>query len=485
MPIVVTCRCGKRFAAKDHLFGRQVPCPSCGDALVVGEGAHSPSDGIYVACTCGRAFVAPESMRGELARCRGCGRMIQVPGPDPLGMNPPPTGKRGIAGKGTLRPATSPPSPDEETEIPWDTLKRIGIVGGSVLLLVMVVTTIANNWHRRPTLPKPEQIAALVAAAVPKPPPVPPATDSSPPSLTNEFTGVTGESVSRGSVAADLFPSGARPMAAARDDSPQATTSFNPSAPRAIVTPGSQVSTAPTIARLPDGVQDWYAQPGARHTGTRAVDPSDPPIAHYSWLTELLPFLGHGQLYQQFDFKQPLTAGKNLQLARVLVPEFLNPLDDRRRWSGYPFDGVALTHVVGISGVEDTRNVVAAQLPRSDSRAGVFGYNEVARPEEITDGQSQTIMVAGAGAMANPWAFGGGAAIRGAREPLFDKTSGLGTKGLPAGGSMVVMADGSVRHVSANIDPRVFKAMCTIHGADSVDLEQAAPPFALHDLKRP
>jgi hypothetical protein len=73
--------------------------------------------------------------------------------------------------------------------------------------------------------------------------------------------------------------------------------------------------------------------------------------------------------------------------------------------------------------------------------------------------------------------MGGGATSRGAREPYFDSLSGLGTKGAQAG-SMVVMADGSVRHVSSQIDPQVFRAMCTIHGADSVDLEQVAPRSA-------
>jgi hypothetical protein len=247
---------------------------------------------------------------------------------------------------------------------------------------------------------------------------------------------------------------------------------------------GKSTGTETTpVARLPEGVQDWYTQPGAKLSGIRRVDVKDTSIAGFSWMTSLLPFIGQGQLHQQFDFEKPLTKGKNLQLGGTLVPEFLNPLDDHQRWKGYPFDGIALTHFVGVSGVEDARNVVAAKLPRSDPRAGVFGYDEVARREDIADGQSQTIMVAGAGALANPWTFGGGATIRGAREPLFDKSSGLGTKGLVGGGSIVVMADGSVRHVRSDIDPKVFKAMCTIRGADSVDLEQAGPPYDLHELK--
>ena len=113
-----------------------------------------------------------------------------------------------------------------------------------------------------------------------------------------------------------------------------------------------------------------------------------------------------------------------------MIPAFLNPLDDRKTWKGYPLQGLALTHFVGMAGIEDARNVVAATLPRSDPRAGVFGYDEVATPEQITDGTSQTIMVMGSGTMANPWIMGGGATVRGAREPYFDKVSGFGTRNL-------------------------------------------------------
>jgi hypothetical protein len=210
-----------------------------------------------------------------------------------------------------------------------------------------------------------------------------------------------------------------------------------------------------------------------------------PPTAHFSWLTSLLPFLGHQKLYDQFDFERSLTEKRNVVVGAALIPEFLNPLDDYQRWRGYPFDGLALTHFVGISGVEDARNVVAAKLPRTDPRAGIFGYDEVARSEDITDGQSQTAMVAGAGNLANPWIFGGGATIRGTRDPVFDKTTGLGTKGLTGGGSIVVMADGSVRHVSGKVDPKIFKAMCTIRGGETVDVEQVAKPFDMHSLKGP
>src|SRR5207244_393260 len=116
MPVVVACRCGKRFAAKDHLYGRHVRCPACANELTVEHHADAGADGVYVACACGRAFLAPETMRGQQARCRGCGRVIQVPGPDPLAIVPLSTAPRTVNA-----PAPLTAAPDEETEIPWTT----------------------------------------------------------------------------------------------------------------------------------------------------------------------------------------------------------------------------------------------------------------------------------------------------------------------------------------------------------------------------
>jgi hypothetical protein len=249
--------------------------------------------------------------------------------------------------------------------------------------------------------------------------------------------------------------------------------------------PGNSAAslTPANLAKLPDGLKAWYGQPNAQLAGLRRTGTSDIPLTHFSWMTGLLPYLDHGKVYERIDFTKPVTSTGNLIAGTTIIPEFLNPLDPRQRFEGYPLDRFALTHFVGMSGIEDARNVVAARLPRSDPRAGVFGYDEVARPEQITDGQSQTIMIVGAGELSNPWLFGGGATIRGVREPIFDKTSGLATKGLPGGGTIAVMADGSVRRINAKIDPAVFKAMSTIHGNERVDF-QDAPATTLDSLDK-
>src|SRR5262245_30811741 len=116
MPIIVSCRCGKRFAAKEHLVGRQIPCPACRQLLTVSE-TPRPVDGIYVACSCGHGFMAPDSMRGQLATCRYCGQTMRVPEPDPLGLG-------ALLPEMPAAPLTTLPSGRVESDIPWTALTR-------------------------------------------------------------------------------------------------------------------------------------------------------------------------------------------------------------------------------------------------------------------------------------------------------------------------------------------------------------------------
>jgi hypothetical protein len=43
---------------------------------------------------------------------------------------------------------------------------------------------------------------------------------------------------------------------------------------------------------------------------------------------------------------------------------------------------------------------------------------------------------------------------------------------LPKPGTFVLFADGSARVISADINPEIFKAMCTMHGAEEVDMSK-------------
>jgi hypothetical protein len=54
--------------------------------------------------------------------------------------------------------------------------------------------------------------------------------------------------------------------------------------------------------------------------------------------------------------------------------------------------------------------------------------------------------------------------------PYFDAISGFGSVGDPGAGALVAMADGSVKRISKDIDAAVFRALCTIHGAETIDM---------------
>lgn len=228
---------------------------------------------------------------------------------------------------------------------------------------------------------------------------------------------------------------------------------------------GDPLSTGP-LAALHKAAEQWRA---AGASGGGAKGGFGPQGS--SWMVHLLPYLGHEGLYKKIDFTRPLSDPKNINVTHAVIPEFLNPADSRQQWSGAPYAGMGLTHFAGMSGIEDEHGAPAALLPRNDPKAGIFGYDGVATPEMITDGQSQTIMMVGSGELAAPWSVGGGATIRGARPKSFSPHVGFGSTGGPKPGAYVLFADGSVRFVAADVDENVFKAMSTTHGKETVDLQ--------------
>jgi hypothetical protein len=213
------------------------------------------------------------------------------------------------------------------------------------------------------------------------------------------------------------------------------------------------------------------AKPGGLK-GVKRMGEDEPIWAGYSWMTEILPFIDYNDLYLQFDQTKPWIDKSNRVHAYTVIPAFVNPADPNVQWNGLPYDGVGLTHFAGMAGLEDKRNVVAADLPRTDPRAGIFGYDEIVPLDSIKDGKAQTIMLIGSGKSSAPWIQGGGGTVRGARAPFFDKFHGFGSAGLATPGVYVMMADGSARIINADIDPEVFKAMCTIQGAETVDMQK-------------
>jgi hypothetical protein len=355
--------------------------------------------------------------------------------------------------------------------------------GGVLIVIILIVVVMSSMGGSDPVAQSPTDVTPtatdpgappVTTAASPSPsstPSVAPSSTSTGPTSSGATTSAT---TARGSSSTSTTPGDATNSGA--DSSPAEKSQSNRT--KAPAAAGDH-----SVVALPGALQTWHGKPGGKLTGIFNAGDTENPVGHISWMAGLLPHLGYQKEYDRLKLDKDINEKPNMEIATVIIKEFQNPLDPRQRWEGYPFGGLALTHFVGMSGIEDARNVVAAQLPRSDPRAGVFGYAAVAQPSEITDGTSNTVMIVGSGQLANPWILGGGATIRGVREPIFDRASGLGTKGLPAPGTLAVMADGSVRYVPTTVDPKVFRAMCTIHGAEAVDLDAAAAELSLESLK--
>ncbi|MCY2968307.1 MAG: DUF1559 domain-containing protein [Planctomycetota bacterium] len=227
-----------------------------------------------------------------------------------------------------------------------------------------------------------------------------------------------------------------------------------------------------SLAAIRAGYDGLVAEKAGQLKGVRAMGEDRALEEGYSWMTDLLPHIGYKDLYLQFDTTKTWMVPLNRVHAYVVIPQFVNPADPNVQWNGHPYDGVGLTHFAGMAGIEDKRTVVAAELPRTDPRAGIFGYDQVVKLADIKDGTSQTIMLIGTGKSSAPWIQGGGGTVRGARAPYFDKFHGFGSYGIPGQGVYVMMADGSTRVINASIDPEVFKSLCTIQGGEQVDLQK-------------
>src|SRR5262249_25156557 len=128
---------------------------------------------------------------------------------------------------------------------------------------------------------------------------------------------------------------------------------------------------------------------------------------------------------------------------------------------------VAATHYVGIAGVGMDAAEHSPTEPGWAEKVGIFGYDRATKLSDIKDGASNTILMSEVPPVyKRPCLAGGGATVLGVPEKdsiqPFVSAQNKGKQG-----TYVIMADGSVRFVSANVSDEAFKAMCTINGGPS------------------
>jgi len=130
-------------------------------------------------------------------------------------------------------------------------------------------------------------------------------------------------------------------------------------------------------------------------------------------------------------------------------------------------EGFPATHFVGVAGV----GADAVELPKAHPRAGVFGVDRRTTRDDIKDGTSNTLLVMGVEAHPPAWASGI-ESVRGlTAEPYWRGPDHFGTG--QADGMQVLMADGSVRFLSQDMDPKLMRRMAAM--ADGLPLDVNVP----------
>ena len=209
-----------------------------------------------------------------------------------------------------------------------------------------------------------------------------------------------------------------------------------------------------------------------------------PPEQRCSFFVDLLPYIGQGPLRNQIqDKKFPWFAKENINAGEAWVPEFLVPYYPQETWRAtHPLaEGKALgaTNYVAPAGLGLDAGYYDPNDPERAKKVGITGYTWGSKPNEVKDGLSNTFyLLQAAPGTARPWVAGGGATNVGIDEanpmaPFVHK--------LPDGkrGTYALMADGSVRFLKEGTDPKLFNALVTRAGGESLsEFDANAPKVA-------
>ena len=158
-----------------------------------------------------------------------------------------------------------------------------------------------------------------------------------------------------------------------------------------------------------------------------------------SWRVSILPFLGEAGRYNAYHFDDAWDSPLNSGL--------LNPLPLVYGCPSHSTPGSTSTAYATITGSNTA-----------------LGDGKCVSIHQITDGTSNTLMVVEACGLNIPWMKPqdiDAATVTGVGDP-----NGASSK--HSGGTHVLMADGSVRFVSNNINPKVYQSLITRDGAEQI-----------------
>lgn len=183
-----------------------------------------------------------------------------------------------------------------------------------------------------------------------------------------------------------------------------------------------------------------------------------------SWMTSVLPFIEQQNIYRNLNFDEKWNSKNNLPFASMRIEAFTNPgLGDppMKGTEGSP------THYVGIAGLGADS---ATDNPKDKTKTGIFSNNGKTRYQDIKDGTSNTMMFMEVNKKIGPWAKGGNSTVRAfTKKPYINGPDGFG--GATPNGVNAGMADGSVRFISKNVDPKILEALMTKNGGEIINYD--------------
>lgn len=156
-----------------------------------------------------------------------------------------------------------------------------------------------------------------------------------------------------------------------------------------------------------------------------------------SWRVAILPMLGQGKLFDQFEKDEPWDSEHNLKLLEKMPEAFKTPGVEKR----------GMTSLLAVVGANTGLGDLAAP---TDVKAGIQGN---VRFRDIIDGSSGTVLVVEANAdMAVPW-------TKPADATFDDATIATLLEKGDEDGLMVLLADGFVAFLDRTIPPELFRQM--------------------------
>ncbi|MBI1348483.1 DUF1559 domain-containing protein [bacterium] len=207
------------------------------------------------------------------------------------------------------------------------------------------------------------------------------------------------------------------------------------------------------LETLGGGLQAYLAEHGSYPQGGTSITlPTGQKRGGHGWLTHLLPYINHTELYQQISLDIPYDDPVNRPALGTDVVEFYASGGDRRKVAG----GFAVSHFAGVGGT-----IVSAQ--GEEVPAGIFDHRRPIRSQEVLDGLANTWIVGEVPGGYAPW--GDPENYRTVTKGINKDTRGFGNA---AGtGALALMADGSVRFFSNQTDIDVLKRLNTRDAGDN------------------